>query len=111
MIDIYGICGVQRHKWHENWYSSFPSSWDDKHLSSSFETKYGLVVVTDEGADGWAFATVRNVGQFCFTTDKALSVTVNRSVLDPIKINYPMGNTTINLWNMVKLDKKRLHWN
>ena len=72
---------------------------------------YGLVVAaTDEGSDGGAFytteATAANAGQIGFTPDKAPSVTINWSVPDPVDINYPLTNTTINLRTMVKTDKK-----
>ncbi|CYV00248.1 DNRLRE domain-containing protein [Streptococcus suis] len=75
------------------------------------EPNYGLVIAaTDEGADGGAFytteATADNAGQIGFTPDKAPSLTINWSVPDPVDVNYPIGNTTINLRTMVKTDKK-----
>ena len=75
------------------------------------EPNYGLVVAaTDEGSDGGAFytteATADNAGQIGFTPDKAPSLTINWSVPDPVDVNYPIGNTTINLRTMVKTDKK-----
>ncbi|WP_316606158.1 HNH/ENDO VII family nuclease [Streptococcus pluranimalium] len=75
------------------------------------EPNYGLVIAaTDEGADGGAFytteATADNAGQIGFTPDKAPSLTINWSVPDPVDVNYPIGNTTINLRSMVKTDKK-----
>ena len=75
------------------------------------EPNYGLVVAaTDEGSDGGAFytteATAENAGQIGFTPDKAPSLTINWSVPDPVDVNYPIGNTTINLRTMVKTDKK-----
>ncbi|WP_418968685.1 DNRLRE domain-containing protein [Alloscardovia omnicolens] len=74
------------------------------------EPNYGLVVAaTNEGADGGAFytteATAENAGQIGFTPDKAPSLTINWSVPDPVDVNYPIGNTTINLRTMVKTDK------
>ncbi|MGT2911558.1 DNRLRE domain-containing protein [Streptococcus cameli] len=72
---------------------------------------YGLVVkATREDDYGAGFytteANVNNVAQGGFTPDKAPSLTINWSVPDPVDVNYPIGNTTINLRAMVKTDKK-----
>ncbi|MGT2754251.1 HNH/ENDO VII family nuclease [Streptococcus ovis] len=72
---------------------------------------YGLVVkATREDDYGAGFYTteadVNNVAQGGFTPDKAPSLTIKWSVPDPVDVNYPIGNTTINLRTMVKTDKK-----
>lgn len=72
---------------------------------------YGLVVkAIDENVNGAGFYTTEadpsNVAQGGFRPEKAPSITVNWSVPDPVDMNYPIGNTTINLRNMVKTDKK-----
>ncbi|MGT2716673.1 DNRLRE domain-containing protein [Streptococcus respiraculi] len=72
---------------------------------------YGLVVkATRENDNGAGFYTteadVNSVAQGGFTPDKAPSLTINWSVPDPVDVNYPIGNTTINLRTMVKTDKK-----
>ena len=71
---------------------------------------YGLVVkATNEGDYGGGFytteANVANNAQGGFTPDKAPSITIHWSVPDPVDVNYPIGNTTLNLRNMVKTEK------
>lgn len=71
---------------------------------------YGLVVqATNENDYGGAFYTTYSTGdagQVDFSPDKRPSLTINWSVPDPVDVNYPIGNTTLNLRSMISSDKK-----
>ncbi|MGT2972462.1 DUF6531 domain-containing protein, partial [Streptococcus azizii] len=71
---------------------------------------YGLVVkAIDENVNGAGFYTTDSstdyIAQEYFTPDKAPSLTIHWSVLDPVDMNYALGDTTIALRTMVKTDK------
>ena len=71
---------------------------------------YGLVVqATNESDYGGAFYTTYSTGdagQVDFSPDKRPSLTIDWSVPDPVDVNYPIGNTTLNLRSMISSDKK-----
>ena len=76
---------------------------------------YGLVVqATNENDYGGAFYTTYStgdVGQDDFSPDKRPSITINWSVPDPVDVNYPIGNTTVNLRSMMSSNKSgKLHF-
>lgn len=110
-MEIAGASAISPKKGREGGFHHFDIRESVNAWVQGLEPQYGLVVAaTDEGSDGAAFytteATEDNAGQIGFTADKAPSITVNWSVPDPVDMDYPIGNTTINLRNMVKTDKK-----